>query len=68
MLTSVRAAWPMAANLCPFDATGHPALSLPCGTLDGLPVGMMLVARAFDEATIYRAARAFEAARDGATR
>lgn len=64
MLTSVRAAWPMAANLCPFNATGHPALSLPCGTIDGLPVGLMLVAKAFDEAAIYRAARAFEAAGD----
>jgi amidase len=35
-------------------------MSLPCGMVDGLPVGMMLVAKAFDEETIYRAAAAFE--------
>ena len=47
-------------NTCPFNVTGHPAMSLPCGAVDGLPVGMMLVARHWDEATIYRAAYAFE--------
>lgn len=66
METSVRAAWPMAANLCPFNATGHPAFSLPCGTIEGLPVGLMLVAKHGDEATIYRAARAFEVEYDWA--
>ena len=35
-------------------------MSLPCGMVDGLPVGMMLVAKDFDEETIYRAAAAFE--------
>jgi amidase len=35
-------------------------MSLPCGMIDGLPAGMMLVAKAFDEETIYRAAAAFE--------
>lgn len=47
-------------NTCQFDATGHPALSIPCGMPGGLPVGMMLVAKPFDEPTIYRAAFAFE--------
>ena len=37
---------------------------LPCGLSDGLPVGMMLVAKQYDEATIYRAASAFEQAGD----
>jgi amidase len=50
----------MLANTAQFDCTHHPAMSLPCGLLDGLPVGMMLVAKAFDEETIYRAAAAFE--------
>lgn len=50
----------MLANTAQFDCTHHPAMSLPCGMIDGLPVGMMLVAKAFDEATIYRAAAAFE--------
>jgi len=48
------------ANTCQFDITGHPALSMPCGMPGGLPAGMMLVGRHFDEATIYRAASAFE--------
>ena len=47
-------------NTCQFDATGHPAISIPCGMPDGLPVGMMLVGKHFDESTIYRAAFAFE--------
>jgi amidase len=50
----------MLANTTQFDCSHHPAMSLPCGTVDGLPVGMMLVAKAFDEETIYRAAAAFE--------
>lgn len=64
LITSISAAWPMAGNLCPFNASGHPALSIPCGKVDGLPVGMMLVARHGGESTIYRAASAFEAAFD----
>ena len=51
-------------NTAPFDATHHPAMSLPCGMIDGLPVGLMLVGRHFDEMTIYRAAHAFEQAAD----
>jgi amidase len=53
-------AFEMVANTAQFDCTHHPAMSLPCGMVDGLPVGMMLVAKAFDEETIYRAAAAFE--------
>jgi amidase len=53
-------AFEMLANTAQFDCTHHPAMSLPCGTVDGLPVGMTLVAKAFDEETIYRAAAAFE--------
>jgi amidase len=52
----------MMANACPFNLTHHPALSVPCGTVDGLPVGMMLVGRHFDESILYRLAHAFEAA------
>jgi amidase len=50
----------MLANTAQFDCTHHPAMSLPCGMVDGLPVGMMLVAKAFDEEILYRAAAAFE--------
>jgi amidase len=51
----------MLPNTAPFDCTHHPAMSIPCGMVDGLPVGMMLVGRMFGEETIYRAAAAFEA-------
>jgi len=53
-------AFEMLANTAQFDCTHHPAMSLPCGLVDGLPAGMMLVAKAFDEETIFRAAAAFE--------
>jgi amidase len=54
----------MLPNTAPFDITHHPAMSIPCGLGDGLPIGMMLIGKAFDEATIYRAAHAFEQAGD----
>ena len=57
-------AFEMITNTAPFDATGHPAMSVPCGCAEGLPVGMMLVARHWDESSIYRAAHAFEQAQD----
>ena len=50
----------MLPNTCPFDVTGHPAMSIPCGMSDGLPIGMMLVGKHYSETTIYRAAHAFE--------
>lgn len=54
------AALGMNINTAPFCSTGHPAISVPCGAIDGLPVGMMLVGRHFDERTVYRAAHAYE--------
>ena len=36
----------MFANTAVFDATGHPALTVPCGLSEGLPVGLMLVGQA----------------------
>ena len=57
----------MINNTAPFDLTHHPAMSLPCGMADGLPVGLMLVGRHFDEPTIYRAAHAFEQSADWKT-
>ncbi|HVX19779.1 MAG TPA: amidase family protein [Acidimicrobiales bacterium] len=51
-----------AANTCPLDLTGHPALTLPCGVGEhDLPIGLQIVGRWFDEATVYRCAHAFEA-------
>jgi amidase len=60
----VSRAFEMLPNTCPFDITGHPAISVPCGLVGGLPVGMMLIGKHYDEATIYRAAYAFEQAGD----
>jgi amidase len=60
----IQRAFEMLPNTAPFDVTGHPAMSLPCGLSDGLPAGMMLVAKHFDEVSIYRAASAFEKAGD----
>jgi amidase len=53
-------AFEMLPNTAPFDVTGHPAMSIPCGMSQGLPVGLMLVGRRYEESTIYRAAGAFE--------
>ena len=52
----------MVGNTAPFDVSGHPAMSVPCGTADGLPIGMMLVGRRYDEQTVLRAAGALEKA------
>jgi amidase len=60
----VQRALEMIANTAPFDITHHPAMSLPCGMRDGLPVGLMLVGKHFDESSIYRAASAFEQSAD----
>jgi amidase len=60
----IAAAFDTISNTCQFDISGHPAMSVPCGLRDGLPVGMMLVGRYFDEAMIYRAAHAFEQSGD----
>jgi amidase len=40
--------------------SGHPAFTIPCGTKDGLPVGLMLVGRHFEESHLVQAASAFE--------
>lgn len=59
--------WEMIGNTCSFNVTGHPAMTLPCGMEDGRPIGVMLVGRHWDEATIYSAAAAFEADGDWRT-
>jgi amidase len=60
----VARAFEMITNTAPTNATGHPAMSIPCGMSKGLPIGMMLIGKNYDEATIYRAAYAFEQAKD----
>ncbi|MCW8086571.1 amidase [Sabulicella glaciei] len=54
---------PRMRNTAPFNLTGLPALSLPCGfTGEGMPVGLQIVGRAWDEATVLRVADVFERA------
>jgi amidase len=47
-------------NTAPLDVTGHPAISVPAGLVDGLPVGMMIMGKRFDDATVLKVANAFE--------
>jgi aspartyl-tRNA(Asn)/glutamyl-tRNA(Gln) amidotransferase subunit A len=45
----------------PFNVTGHPAMSVPIGLAsDGLPIGVQIVGRPFDEAMVFRVCRAIE--------
>jgi amidase len=50
----------MIVNTAPFDVTGHPAMNVPCAMSEGLPIGMMLVGRTGEDATVLRAADAFQ--------
>ena len=53
----------------PYNITGFPAISIPCGfSSAGLPVGLQLAGRPFDEVTVLRAAHAYEQATDWHTR
>ncbi|QGG94991.1 amidase family protein [Actinomarinicola tropica] len=51
---------PWTANTQPFNLTGHPALAVPCGKSDGLPVSMQLVGRPLDDALLLRAGYAYQ--------
>jgi amidase len=55
----------MVANTCVTDVTGHPACSVPAGLVNGLPTGMMIIGRHFDDATVLRVAHTFEKAVGG---
>lgn len=48
----------------PVSLAGVPALSVPCGFADGLPVGLQMIGKPFDESTILRVAHAYEAHTD----
>jgi amidase len=47
-------------NTATFDVTDHPGLSLPCGMSDGLPIGLMLIGRHFEDATLLQLGYAYE--------
>lgn len=48
----------------PINMAGLPGMSIPCGFVNGMPVGMQIVAKPFDEGTIFKAAYAFEQTTD----
>jgi aspartyl-tRNA(Asn)/glutamyl-tRNA(Gln) amidotransferase subunit A len=80
--TSPAPAWPLGEKLAdplamylmdvltlPCNLAGLPGLSVPCGfTKEGLPMGLQVMGRAFDEATVLRVGRAYEREFDFATR
>ena len=47
-------------NTCAFNMTGHPSLTVPCAKVDGLPVGLLLTGRHWEDSTVLRAGHAFE--------
>jgi amidase len=57
----------MTQNAAPFDVTGHPAISVPCGMADGLPIGLMVVGKHFDDLACLQVADAVEKLADWMT-
>lgn len=55
-----RLAFEMHDNNCALNLTGHPAVSIPCGTIDGLPVGLLLVGRHREDHALLETAIAYE--------
>ncbi|KKH49336.1 Asp-tRNA(Asn)/Glu-tRNA(Gln) amidotransferase subunit GatA [Methanosarcina sp. 1.H.A.2.2] len=47
-------------NTCPINLAGVPSISVPCGFTDGLPIGLQIMGKPFDEFTVLRAAYTFE--------
>lgn len=63
----IRKAFEMVGNTAPYNALGFPAISVPCGMSQGLPIGMMLVSKPWNEMVLYQAAHAFEQSGDWRT-
>jgi amidase len=57
---SIGRALEMIVNCAPLDVSGHPATTVPSGLVDGLPTGMMIIGKRFDDATCLRVAHAYE--------
>lgn len=70
ILEKLASAVGLTSNTCPFNDTGHPAMSVPCGTLPVLepngrasvrmPVGMQIIGRRWDDTGVLKAAALFE--------
>src|SRR2546426_383060 len=52
----------------PVNLAGLPGISVPCGFSSGLPIGLQLIGKPFDEATVLRAAYAYEQGTEWHTR
>jgi amidase len=52
--------WEPLGNCAPLNMTGHPAISLPAASVDGMPVGAMLIGRHFDDARLVDVAARYE--------
>jgi len=63
----IQRAFEMVGNTAPYNALGLPAISIPCGLSEGLPIGTMLVGNDYNEMVIYQAAHAFEQSEDWRT-
>jgi amidase len=50
----------MADNTRQANLTGHPSMSVSCGIADGLPIGIMITGRRFDDAQVIAAVAVFE--------
>jgi aspartyl-tRNA(Asn)/glutamyl-tRNA(Gln) amidotransferase subunit A len=62
---TVRTTAALAQYTLPYDITGFPAISIPCGfSNEGMPIGLQLAGRPFDELTVLRTAYAYEQATD----
>jgi len=60
----MRRSWETLGNACPFDLTGHPAISVCCGQTGGRPVGLMIVGRHWQESMVLQVADAVHQAWD----
>jgi Asp-tRNA(Asn)/Glu-tRNA(Gln) amidotransferase A subunit family amidase len=61
--------WEVGRFVMPFNLTGHPTISLPAGfSAAGLPIGIQLVGRPFEETVLFRAGAAFQSATDWHTK
>jgi amidase len=56
----VQRGWAVLANTYPTDLTGHPGLTMPAAEGSGLPAGVMLIGRRFDDASLLSIARTYE--------
>jgi amidase len=67
ILANLRRNWmvlPMAYNTKPTNYTGHPALAVPCGKVDGMPISLQLVGNFLAEPLLLRVAYAYQQAAD----